>query len=169
MEILDSVYAPREDSFLLEKELIKYIKKYKPKRILDMGTGSGIQAIAAKKLGVEKVVAVDINLEAIKCAKINASRLDIAFIESNLFSNISEKFDLIAFNTPYLPPEPPLDPQWSGGNKFIEEFLNQSKLHLTFNGKIIFIHSSKSPIYMKHTILSQKKMSDGEMIYVSLR
>ena len=54
------VYLPREDSFLLEKELITHIKKYKPQSVLDMGTGSGIQAITAKKLDVETVFAADI-------------------------------------------------------------------------------------------------------------
>lgn len=163
------VYDPREDSFLLEKELIKYIKKYKPNRVLDLGTGTGIQAIAAKKNGVKTVVAADINPEAILCAKKNSKNLDIAFIQSDLFSNIYEKFNLIVFNTPYLPSEPPLDPQWSGGKKFIENFLKESKKHLSPNGTVIFVHSSKSPISVKHKILAQEKMPDGEILYVSLR
>ena len=163
------VYLPREDSFLLKKELIDYIKKYKPQSVLDMGTGTGIQAITAKKLEVETVFATDINPDAIDCAKKNSKNLKISFVQSDLFSNISEKFDLIVFNTPYLPPEPPLDPQWSGGKKFVERFLNESKKHLTPNGKIIFVHSSKSPISIKHKILDQEKMPDGEMLYVSLR
>jgi release factor glutamine methyltransferase len=163
------VYDPREDSFLLEKELIKYIKKYKPNSVLDLGTGTGIQAIAAKKNGVKTVVAADINPEAILCAKKNSKNLDIDFIQSDLFSNIYEKFNLIVFNTPYLPSEPPLDPQWSGGKKFIEKFLKESKKHLSPNGTVIFVHSSKSPISVKHKILAQEKMPDGEILYVSLR
>ena len=134
-----------------------------------MGTGSGIQAIAAKRSGVEKVVAADINPEAIKCAKLNSKKLKISFIQSDLFSNISEKFDLIVFNTPYLPKEPPLDPQWSGGKEFIEKFLKNAKKHITLNGKILFLHSSKSPISLKHELLAQEKMPDGEILYVSLR
>jgi len=169
MEITDSVYKPREDSFLLKKELISYIKKNKPQSVLDMGTGTGIQAIAAKEAGVRKVVAADINSEAITSAKINSKNLNIQFVQSDLFSNISEKFDLIVFNTPYLPSEPPVDPQWSGGKEFIEKFLSEAKKQLTLNGKIIFIHSSRSPISVKHKILTQEKMPDGEMIYVSLR
>lgn len=169
MEILDSVYEPREDSFLLRRELIKYLKSHRVSSLLDVGTGSGIQAITAKKSGVERVVASDINPESIKCAKLNSKNLKISFKQSNLFSNISEKFDLIVFNTPYLPPEPPLDLQWSGGKEFIEKFLKNAKNHLTPNGKIIFLHSSKSPISLKHELLAQEKMPDGEILYVSLR
>ena len=163
------VYDPREDSFLLEKELVNYIKKYKPQSVLDMGTGTGIQAIAAKKNGVKEVVAADINSKAILCAKKNSKNLDIVFIQSDLFSNIYEKFDLIVFNTPYLPPESPLDPQWSGGKKFIVNFLKESKKHLSPNGKVIFVHSSESPISVKHKVLAQEKMPDDEILYVSLR
>jgi len=169
MEILDSVYEPREDSFLLKRELIKYLSSQKISSLLDMGTGSGIQAITAKRAGVERVVAADINPEAIKCAKLNAKNQKISFVQSDLFSNISEKFDLIIFNTPYLPPEPPLDPQWSGGKEFIEKFLKDAKKYLTPNGKILFLHSSKSPISLKHELLAQEEMPDGEILYVSLR
>ena len=169
MEIIDSVYKPREDSFLLKKELIKYIQKNNPKSVLDMGTGSGIQAITTKEADIDKVVASDINPEAIKCAKINSKNLDISFIQSDLFSNIYEKFDLIVFNTPYLPPEPPLDPQWSGGKVFIEKFLSEAKKYLNPKGKILFVHSSESPISVKHKILAQEKMSNGEVLYISLR
>ena len=45
----EQVYSPREDSRLLQKVVEKYMQEFKPNRILDMGTGSGIQAIAAKK------------------------------------------------------------------------------------------------------------------------
>lgn len=163
------VYKPREDSFLLKRELIKYIKKYNPQSVLDMGTGTGIQAIAAKRNGVIEVIAADINPEAILCAKKNSKNLNIAFIQSDLFSNINKKFNLIVFNTPYLPPEPPLDPQWSGGRKFIKKFLDESKKHLTSKGKVIFVHSSKSPISVDHKVLAKEKMPDGEILYVSLR
>lgn len=39
------IYEPEEDSYLLEK----YVKKLAKGKVLDLGTGSGIQALAAKK------------------------------------------------------------------------------------------------------------------------
>jgi len=93
------IYKPAEDSYLLKGQLKNYIKP--GMKILDMGTGSGIQAIEAKKLGAE-VLAADINPESIEPLK----KLNINAIQSDLFSNIKEKFDLIIFNPPYLPEDP---------------------------------------------------------------
>lgn len=90
------IYPPREDSFLLEREVKKYAKG---KSFLDIGTGSGIQAKAAKQAGAKSVLAADINPESLKHLKVQG----INVVKSNLFSNIKRKFDLIAFNPPYLP------------------------------------------------------------------
>jgi len=101
----NDVYSPREDSFLLEKA----VKENAFGTVLDLGTGSGIQAItAAKNPKVEKVVAADINPAALKTAKENALAQcvseKIRFAKSDLFSALGEeKFDCILFNPPYLP------------------------------------------------------------------
>ena len=94
-------YEPREDSELLAK----YVKKFAFGNVLDMGTGSGIQAItAAKKKSVKSVVAADIQEEVIENNKNNIKNKKIKFIVSDLFSNIkNKKFDTIIFNPPYLP------------------------------------------------------------------
>ena len=57
------IYEPEEDSFLLEKEIRKLSNG---KKILDMGSGSGIQARAAIEAGAKEVLAVDIDEEAIR-------------------------------------------------------------------------------------------------------
>ena len=60
------VYEPQEDSFLLREFTLKYAKG----RVLDMGTGSGIQAIAAAtKKQVTQVFASDIDRNAIAYAQ----------------------------------------------------------------------------------------------------
>ena len=63
-----------------------------------MGCGSGIQSLATSK---GDVLAVDINPEAVKIVK----KLGINAIQSVLFVNVKDKFDLIIFNPPYLPEE----------------------------------------------------------------
>lgn len=125
------IYEPQEDSFLLQK----YVKKYAKGKVLDMGTGSGIQAETALTK-TKDVLAVDINKEALKNKNIKTKY-------SNLFSNIKEKFDLIIFNPPYLPKEKNFkDKDLIGGTKIIEKFLKETKNHLNKNGKILLVFSS---------------------------
>ncbi|MEM4152578.1 MAG: methyltransferase [Candidatus Pacearchaeota archaeon] len=134
------MYEPREDSFLLLKNIKKYIKpEYK---VLDMGTGSGILAKEASKY-TKKVIATDIDGEIIK--KLKKENKKIKFINSNLFSNIKGKFDLILFNPPYLPSKKIKDREIDGGIngvEIIEKFLKQAKNYLKTNGRILLVCSS---------------------------
>lgn len=106
IKIHPKVYEPAEDSELL----INNLTEVKNKSVLDVGTGTGIQAINAKKQGAKKVIGIDINPYAIETAieNIKLNKLDankISFIESDLFNSIKTeyKFDVILFNAPYLP------------------------------------------------------------------
>ncbi|MBN1683475.1 methyltransferase [Candidatus Bathyarchaeota archaeon] len=146
-----SIYFPAEDSFLLQK----YVEKFVYGKVLDMGTGSGIQAVtAAKKNVVQKVVAVDINLEAIEVTKKFAIENNVSdkitVFKSNLFEKICGKFDWILFNPPYLPSEKSInDSTWDGGEtgkELISSFLNQAKKYLNENGQILIIYSSLTGI-----------------------
>ncbi len=78
--------------------------------ILDLCTGSGAIAIAMKKeldkRGVSvKMTATDISENALTLAKENAeiNDADILFIQSDLFSRIRGRFDMIVTNPPYIP------------------------------------------------------------------
>ena len=78
--------------------------------ILDLCTGSGAIAIAMykelKKRGTPcKVTAVDISADALELAKENAeaNEADILFIQSDLFTRIRGRFDIIITNPPYIP------------------------------------------------------------------
>ena len=78
--------------------------------ILDMCTGSGAIAIAVykelKKAGKNpKVMATDISVAALELAQENAkaNEADILFVESDLFTRIRGKFDVIVTNPPYIP------------------------------------------------------------------
>ncbi|MBI4439449.1 methyltransferase, partial [Candidatus Woesearchaeota archaeon] len=81
------IYEPAEDSYLLAEA----VKKFATGRVLDMGTGSGIQAItAAKSRKIKSIVAADISQEALKYATAEAAKEGvkgkITFSKSNLFS-----------------------------------------------------------------------------------
>ena len=78
--------------------------------ILDLCTGSGAIAIAAykelEKSGRKcKVTAVDISADALELAKENAAanEADVLFIQSDMFSRIRGRFDIIISNPPYIP------------------------------------------------------------------
>lgn len=81
---------------------LRLIEKENPKgkSFLDIGTGSGILAIAAKKLGAEKVVGTDIDPVCIEVAGNNAkdNQTDIEFVETDLTSKLTGKFDIVCAN-----------------------------------------------------------------------
>lgn len=89
-------------------------------RALDLGTGSGAGAVFAARRGF-RVTAVDLNPEAVRCARINVlanhleGRIDVR--EGDLFAPVAgERFDLILFNPPFFrgSPRDRLDLAWRG-------------------------------------------------------
>ena len=108
-KVTRDVLSPRMETEELIYKVIEYIKKSKKDsfKILDLCTGSGIIAITLKKEIVEKyteIVASDISEKALSIAIENANNnnANITFIKSDLFDNISGKFDLIISNPPYI-------------------------------------------------------------------
>ena len=142
------IYQPSDDSFLLAEFVKREIKKDDFTNVLDMGSGSGIQAEIAIKSGInpKNIVLVDINPDAIKLLKKKFPKSKI--ILSDLFSKIPKKseFDLIIFNPPYLPDhEFDKGADTSGGKKgseVLNKFLKKAKLHLAENGKILVLISN---------------------------
>ena len=139
------IYTPQEDSYLLEK----YVKRHAFGRVLDIGSGSGIQAMAALPIA-EEVVATDIDDEALEHLKdLENKHKNLRVIESNLFENIDETFDTIIFNPPYLPEqegeEVSVARAVSGGKKGYEvlaHFFQKVDKYLNPNGKILIVFSS---------------------------
>ncbi len=180
-----SIYSPAEDSFLLAKEVLKYLKKLKNLniKILDMGSGSGIQATTAMRAGIERknILCADIDKEAIAFLK----KSGLNRVHSNLFSKIKKmpktfsvsqnlqrskqrvlnqdfkiknKYSLIIFNAPYLP-EDKYDKEidttaGKKGYEIIIKFLKQAKQHLEKEGVILLLFSSLSK---PNIILKQAK------------
>lgn len=153
IEAIPPVYFPREDSFALAKAVKQFVRG----SVLDMGTGSGLQAItAAKNPKVTDVTASDVSVAALQCAEKNAKNNQCAdkikFIQSNLFENIpaGDKFETIIFNPPYLPTEAgeAEDEQsvaWNGGRDgrtILDAFLQQFSNFLAPNGLLLLVQSS---------------------------
>jgi release factor glutamine methyltransferase len=138
------IYQPEEDSYLLSEFLIKNIKNIKIS-CLEMGIGSGIQLENLKKIGIKNIKGVDINKEAVDHCK----KLGFDCIQSNLFSKVKGKFDVIIFNPPYLQEDKGEDKESKlattggrEGSEIINKFLSQAKKHLNKEGKIYLLTSS---------------------------
>lgn len=162
------IYQPEEDSYLLE-EFVR--KKVKGKTFLDMGSGSGIQSRTAMLSGAKSILAVDISTEAIKILKKQA----LPSVKSDLFKNVKGKFDIIAFNPPYLPEDKREDKESAitttggkRGDEIILRFLKQAPKHLSTKGTILLILSSLTPkdkilpllkkLNLSHRLISKKKL-----------
>lgn len=157
------IYEPAEDSFLLANEIKNYAKG---KKVLDMGSGSGIQAEYALKAGASSVLASDINKESIE----HIRKKGIKSKQSNLFSNISGKFDLILFNPPYLPEDSREDKEsrkvttgGKNGDEIICKFLNEAYKHLSKKGEMLLVVSSLTPFNRINRIL-KKNYSSNKII-----
>ena len=93
-----------ETEFLIE--LIKN-KSDNPKKILDVGTGTGCIALMLKKIYPKSIVdACDISLESLDLAKENSeiNNLEINIFQSDLLNDVEEiDYDIIVANLPYIP------------------------------------------------------------------
>ena len=103
-----NVLIPRQDTEILIEKICEDIKSRKNQvSVLDIGTGSGAIAITIQKETDSKLTAVDISEKALDVAKVNANTLEanIEFIQSDLFENVTNKFDFIVSNPPYIESE----------------------------------------------------------------
>lgn len=104
----EKVLIPRfETEELVENTITKINEMFDNKniKILDIGCGSGVIGLTLKKFFPESnVTLVDISKEALEVAKENAKRLnlDVEFIDSDIFQNVYDIYDVIISNPPYI-------------------------------------------------------------------
>ncbi|ORA27871.1 HemK2/MTQ2 family protein methyltransferase [Mycobacterium aquaticum] len=117
---LDGVYPPQEDSQLLI-DVLAGGAPLKGRSVVDLGTGSGVVAVAAAQLGARSVTAFDICPDAVRCARGNALAAGVE-VQVRLGSWTQalecEPFDLVVCNPPYVPSGAEVDtgsiPPWAG-------------------------------------------------------
>ena len=98
--------------------------------ILDFGCGYGpIGIIVADKTNLN-VDAVDINLRSLKLARKNAleNRVEVNFFESNIYENVTKKYDFIITNPPIRV-----------GKEILYKILIEAKDHLKEDGEVYFV------------------------------
>ncbi len=111
------------------------------KTVLDLCTGTGIVAVKMALSGANKVVAVDLNPEAVKNAKFNAKKLGLGQVDArvgSLFEPVDNMtFDIIAINPPYTAKKPADKTEicfWDEDNATIKRFFATYKKHLNPKG-----------------------------------
>lgn len=141
-------------------------------RVLDLGTGSGIGALAAARWAGH-VIATDINPEAVRCAAINAMvhHLDdvIETRLGDLFAPVQgEQFDVILFNPPFYRGEPKdmADRAWRSPDLF-ERFLQALPHYLRENGHALVVLSSDGDLagaFSKAAHLSARRLRRSDFV-----
>jgi release factor glutamine methyltransferase len=103
------VLTPRPETELVVEEVLARLGAADAsRRVVDVGTGSGILAITlALEWPSARVVATDISEAALAVAARNAQALDVAervgFVLADLLDGLSGPFDLVVSNPPYVP------------------------------------------------------------------
>lgn len=108
IKVNESVLIPRYETEYLIEKTIKYIKELNIEnpKILDMCTGSGCIGLTLKhEIPTSNITMSDISKQALKVATTNKNelKLDVNIIESDLYTNITDKdYDVIISNPPYV-------------------------------------------------------------------
>jgi|SRR5579872_6585211 len=158
LDVPKEVYAPQPKApQLLGRAVLKEVKE--SDRVLDVGTGSGINAILAASKS-SNVTAIDINPIAIKSAtynaKLNGVGSRITFKKSDVFQNVRGKFDLIIFNPPFrwFRPRDLLEVSVADENfAALTSFFRNVKSHLADEGRILLFYGDTGDMrYLKFLI-----------------
>ena len=156
LKVDERVLIPRPET----EELVDLILTENPEKnlkVLDIGTGSGAIALAlAKNRPDWSVTAADISEDALELATENAKRqnLDLTFIRTDCFSEISSKYDIIVSNPPYISRE---DQEEVGLNVL------HSEPHLA-----LFADEDGLAIYRRIAEDSKGYLNDGGKIYLEI-
>ena len=156
LKVDERVLIPRPET----EELVEFILAENLKdnlKVLDIGTGSGAIALAlAKNRPDWSVTAADISQDALNLAMENAKAqyLNLSFIKSDCFSEISAKYDIIVSNPPYISRE---DQEEVGLNVL------HSEPHLA-----LFADEDGLAIYRRIAEDSKDYLNDGGKIYLEI-
>jgi len=162
-DVYPHVFNPKYSKFLnfeASEYLAEHLTVYPGEKVLDMGTGIGVQAVFAALSG-GNVIATDIYDGAVECARHNVAlnRLEkkIEVRHGDLFQPVaSDKFDLIIWLTPsfFSEPEDSYQYGWMCGKDghVLGDFFDNISNYLTDNGRIIFSCVDRSRKFIQYSL-----------------
>jgi len=153
----EEVLAPTPVSDLLGNTVLAEVRD--ADRVLDMGTGCGVNAILAAKRSTD-VVGVDVSPHAVTAAVANARRNGVAertrFFRSDVFDSVKGTFDLIVFDPPFrwFAPRDLLEASCADEDyRALTRFMNQARGRLRPDGRILlFFGSSGDVAYLRSLV-----------------
>ena len=165
INVRENVLIPRFETEYLVDKTIKYSKEMfhdKKVSILDIGTGSGAIAISIGKELNSIVDAVDISEYAISLAKENNknNNANVNIFKSDIFSNVSNKYDIIISNPPYISYDEKIMDKVYNNEPHLALFADDNGLY--FYKKIL--DESKKYLNNKFIIAFEIGMTQGELI-----
>lgn len=150
VHVPEGVFSPQPMSQLLGRAVDQEVRH--GERVLDMGTGCGVNAILAARRGAQ-VLAIDVNPAAVSAAELNARSAGVADqIEcrvGDLFEGIEERFDLIVFDPPFrwFAPSDMLDRAFSDdGYAALRTFFEQVADHLRPDVRVLMFFGTTGDI-----------------------
>ena len=160
-----TVFHPR--LFLSSEIFAGYIRRLDlgGKRVADVGTGSGILALAAARSGAAHVVAIDVNPEAARSAaesaRANGYGERVSVVCGDLLSALSPdaRLDVILSNPPFFAGEPRdlADRAWHAGPSYrdIAPLFEQARERLAPGGLVYLVLSSDADLPALHALFSR--------------
>jgi release factor glutamine methyltransferase len=160
LHVSPAVLIPRPETEELAAALIQFLKDKPTATILDVGTGSGCIAIAAKKnLPNVKISAIDISEDALSVAKKNATGqgtdiefIQLDFLDERLWSGLPG-YDVIVSNPPYIP-----ENEKSTLDKNVAAFEPHTALFVENNQPLVF--------YEKIALFGKEHLKPGGKIFL---
>jgi methylase of polypeptide subunit release factors len=167
MTVRPTVFHPRY--FVTSEFFASFIAQLdlRGKRVADVGTGSGILALAAARAGAASVTGIDINpaaaVTAAENARLNGLGDRVDAVCSNLLSALapSAPFDVIISSPPSFPGEPRdiADRAWHAGPNYrdVASLFEQARERLTAGGRLYLLLSSDSDLDLFSTLISSAR------------
>jgi release factor glutamine methyltransferase len=175
IQVLPNVWSPAYDwSSLFYVENMVNVNGLE---FLEIGCGTGVISVFAGKYGAKRVIAVDVNPEAVKNARLNFERFSIvdgeAFV-SDGFSNVKGKFDVVTWNAPYHgnTPNDMLERGCADDNyQDIRRFFGEVSAYLKPGGVVVFGFSESGDLPLIESLIIEngfrikRKLSDWRQDY----